>query len=149
MTASHARPAALIRAAARATSGWLLTQRLNGLIYRQLRRSGHPNLPETRRHLRAAVQNRLTSGAAHSPPAMAALRREAAAAAHHAHQARQARTLTRAFPWARRLSQADLADFAAELTSALPDAADPGNDAAARHVVAGWKATARTKAGPH
>jgi hypothetical protein len=50
------------------------------------------------------------------------------------------------FPWVRHLSASERTDFAAELTGALPDAAELGIDVTAREVVAGWRATARIKA---
>ena len=50
------------------------------------------------------------------------------------------------FPWVRHLSAAERADFAAELTAALSDAAELGIDVRAREVIAGWRATARIKA---
>jgi hypothetical protein len=50
------------------------------------------------------------------------------------------------FPWVRHLSVRERAEFAAELTAALSDAAELGIDAAAREVIAGWRATARIKA---
>jgi hypothetical protein len=50
------------------------------------------------------------------------------------------------FAWARHLSAAERAEFAAELTAALSDAAELGIDATAREVIAGWRATARIKA---
>lgn len=50
------------------------------------------------------------------------------------------------FPWVRHLSAAERAEFAAELTEALSDAAELGLDATASEVVAGWRATARIKA---
>ncbi len=50
------------------------------------------------------------------------------------------------FPWVRHLSVAEQAEFAAELTGALSDAAELGIDGAAREVIAGWRATARIKA---
>ena len=43
------------------------------------------------------------------------------------------------FPWVRHLSAAERAEFAAELTEALSDAAELGLDAAASEVVAGWR----------
>jgi len=50
------------------------------------------------------------------------------------------------FPWVRHLSAAERAEFAAELTAALSDAAELGIDATAQEVIAGWRATARIKA---
>jgi hypothetical protein len=50
------------------------------------------------------------------------------------------------FGWARHLSAAERAEFAAELTAALSDAAELGIDATAREVIAGWRVTARIKA---
>ncbi len=50
------------------------------------------------------------------------------------------------FPWVRHLSAAERADYAAELTQALSDAAELGIDLTAREVIAGWRATARIKA---
>jgi hypothetical protein len=50
------------------------------------------------------------------------------------------------FAWARHLSAAERAEFAAELTAALSDAAELGLDVTAREVIAGWRATARIKA---
>lgn len=50
------------------------------------------------------------------------------------------------FPWVRHLSAAERAEFAAELTAALSDAAELDIDATAREVIAGWRATARIKA---
>lgn len=50
------------------------------------------------------------------------------------------------FPWVRHLSAPEQAEFAAELTAALSDAAELGIDATAREVIAGWRATARIKA---
>jgi len=50
------------------------------------------------------------------------------------------------FPWVRHLTAPERAEFAAELTAALSDAAELGIDAIAREVIAGWRATARIKA---
>jgi hypothetical protein len=50
------------------------------------------------------------------------------------------------FPWSRHLSAAERAEFAAELTGALSDAAELAIDATAREVIAGWRAAARIKA---
>lgn len=50
------------------------------------------------------------------------------------------------FPWVRHLSMTERAEFAAELTAALSDAAELGIDATSREVIAGWRATARIKA---
>ena len=59
-----------------------------------------------------------------------------------------AAAVAQVFPWVRHLTEAERADFAAELTGALSDAADLGIDATVREVVAGWRATARIKADP-
>jgi len=50
------------------------------------------------------------------------------------------------FPWSRHLSAGERAEFTAELTGALSDAAELGIDATAREAIAGWRATARIKA---
>jgi len=50
------------------------------------------------------------------------------------------------FPWVRHLSAGERAEFAAELTEALSDAAELGLDATASEVIVGWRATARIKA---
>lgn len=50
------------------------------------------------------------------------------------------------FPWVRHLSVNEQAEFAAELTAALSDAAELGIDTTAGEVIAGWRATARIKA---
>jgi hypothetical protein len=50
------------------------------------------------------------------------------------------------FPWARHLSAAERADFAAELVAALSDAAELAIDRTVHEVIAGWLATARIKA---
>jgi hypothetical protein len=50
------------------------------------------------------------------------------------------------FPWARHLSDAERAEFTAELIAALSDAAELTIDRNAREVIAGWRATARIKA---
>lgn len=50
------------------------------------------------------------------------------------------------FAWVRHLSAAERAEFAAELTAALSDAAELGLDVTAREVIAEWRATARIKA---
>lgn len=50
------------------------------------------------------------------------------------------------FPWVRHLAETERAEFAAELTDALSDAAELGIDVAAREAIAGWRATARIKA---
>lgn len=50
------------------------------------------------------------------------------------------------FPWVRHLSAPERAEFAAESTAALSDAAELGVNATAREVIAGWRATARIKA---
>lgn len=50
------------------------------------------------------------------------------------------------FPWVRHLSAAERAEFAAELTNALSDAAELRIDVTAREVISGWRATARIKA---
>ncbi len=52
------------------------------------------------------------------------------------------------FPWVRHLSGGERAEFAAELTGALSDAAEFGIEVTAREVIAGWRATARIKADP-
>ncbi len=57
-----------------------------------------------------------------------------------------AEAIAEVFPWVRHLSAAERADFAAELTAALSDAAELGIDVTAREVIAGWRATARIKA---
>ena len=54
----------------------------------------------------------------------------------------------RGFPWARHLSLAEQSGFAAELLAALSDAAELTIDRNAHEVIAGWRATARIKAGP-
>lgn len=51
------------------------------------------------------------------------------------------------FPWARHPPDTERSHFAAELTAALSDAPEPGTDTTAREVIAGWRATARIKAG--
>jgi hypothetical protein len=51
------------------------------------------------------------------------------------------------FPWARHLSDAERAEFTAELIAALSDAAELTIDRNAHEVIAGWRATARVKAG--
>ena len=50
------------------------------------------------------------------------------------------------FPWARHLSDAERAEFTAELIAALSDAAELTIDGNAHEVIAGWRATARIKA---
>jgi len=50
------------------------------------------------------------------------------------------------FPWARHLSDAERAEFTAELIAALSDAAELTIDRNAHEVIAGWRATARVKA---
>jgi hypothetical protein len=57
-----------------------------------------------------------------------------------------AAAIAEVFPWARHLSVNEQAEFAAELTGALSDAAELGIDVTAREVIAGWRATARIKA---
>jgi hypothetical protein len=52
------------------------------------------------------------------------------------------------FPWVRHLSAAERAEFGAELTGALSDAAELGIEVTAREVIIGWRATARIKADP-
>jgi len=54
--------------------------------------------------------------------------------------------LAEVFPWARHLSAAERAEFAAELIAALSDAAELTIDQNAPEVIAGWRATARIKA---
>jgi hypothetical protein len=50
------------------------------------------------------------------------------------------------FPWARNLSAAEQAEFAAELIATLAEAADLVIDNNAHELVADWRATARIKA---
>ena len=50
------------------------------------------------------------------------------------------------FPWARHLSDAERAEFTAELIAALSDAAELTIDRNAHEVIAEWRATARVKA---
>ena len=50
------------------------------------------------------------------------------------------------FPWARHLSDAERAEFSAELIAALSDAAELTIDRNAPEVIAGWRASARIKA---
>ena len=59
-----------------------------------------------------------------------------------------AAAISEVFPWVRHLTGAESAEFAAELTAALSDAAELGLDVTAREVIAGWRATARIKADP-
>jgi hypothetical protein len=54
--------------------------------------------------------------------------------------------LSEVFPWTQHLSRAERTDFAAELISALSDAAELIIDINAHEVIAGWRATARIKA---
>ena len=54
--------------------------------------------------------------------------------------------LCEVFPWARHLSDAERAEFTAELIAALADAAEPTIERNPREVLAGWRATARIKA---
>lgn len=54
--------------------------------------------------------------------------------------------LAEVFPWARHLSAAERAEFAAEMIAALSDAAELSVDRNAQEVIAGWRATARIKA---
>ncbi len=54
--------------------------------------------------------------------------------------------LMEVFPWARHLSAAERAGFAAELIAALSDAAELTIDRNAHEVISGWRATARIKA---
>jgi hypothetical protein len=55
--------------------------------------------------------------------------------------------LAEVFPWARHLSPAEQSSFAEELIAALSDAAELAIDRNAHEVIAGWRATARIKAG--
>jgi len=50
------------------------------------------------------------------------------------------------FPWARHLSDAERAEFTAELIAALADAAELTIERNPHEVIAGWRATARIKA---
>ena len=59
-----------------------------------------------------------------------------------------AEAVAEVFPWVRHLSGAERAEFAAELSGALSDAAELGIDVTAREAIAGWRATARIKADP-
>jgi hypothetical protein len=57
-----------------------------------------------------------------------------------------AEALAEVFPWTQHLTRAERTDFAAELISALSDAAELIIDGNAHEVIAGWRATARIKA---
>jgi len=150
MTPRQRKPPAFIRATATAARDWLLSWHLNWLTYhRTLRRHGLPDLPEVRACLRAASRQGLSLGTAHTTRELRELRDQAAEATY-SHQRTQAVTtaIPLVLPWARHLTQAELAEFAAELTAALPEHSGTGTLTEADHIIAGWHATARIKAHP-
>jgi hypothetical protein len=56
------------------------------------------------------------------------------------------RALPDVFPWVRHLQASELEEFAREVFAALTDAAELDADTNVNEVVAGWRATARSKA---